>query len=401
MGAQGQRSEGDVGEVWDDVDGAGGDDLDAAIDVETIEPDDLPPDPHDPQVKVRGMLAELAGRAGRIQIWRTRPTWCSGFLASIDIDEGDDLDLGMIKRDWGGGTIRFRPQARGAKGYQYIRGGICLDFTGPPMEAGTPLGRDGRPLPPQVGALPSANYGAAVLPGAHTGNHALDVMSGLFRGLQDRLGSIEQKLAAPAVTADPLADVKRTIALAQAFGDLKKLFGGDQPALEEADEEEEEEEEEQGPPDLEALGLRFLEKKLLEDETVQAELGIKPANKTPAATQPATVLPRAKPQPAPQAAGTQPAPRAAPRPAAAQAPAQAATTDPWGKADPWATEMEPGRSAEHEPLRVVEAEVVDAGPLLDADEILERLELMPKHEQHALLEKLGPRILEILGDIEK
>jgi hypothetical protein len=79
----------------------------------------------------------------RIQLWRKKPTWCAGFLVSIDLSPGEMLDLDVIKQDWGGGEIQIRPMINTPSGMKYCKGGRLVKLSGPPRERGMLLQADG------------------------------------------------------------------------------------------------------------------------------------------------------------------------------------------------------------------------------------------------------------------
>ena len=92
--------------------------------------------------RVQESLANLRG-AGRVAIFRKKPTWCQGYLTTIELSQDEDVDLRQLKADWGGGELQFRPQVQTARGVKWAPGGVTVRLTGPPRESGAILREEG------------------------------------------------------------------------------------------------------------------------------------------------------------------------------------------------------------------------------------------------------------------
>jgi len=220
------------------------------------------PEPADPLATLRD--------AERVQVWRTKPTWCRGLLCTIDLAADEEIDLGQLKDDWGGGVIQLRPMQHTSQGWKFKRGAVSVQFTGPPRERGMPLGRDGEPRAVEVNPRPVVPE-ARALARQTMGADPLGVMAQLFERITDRLDGIERRISlAPeaAPPPDPLAEVKRAGLMVRELRELAGVFAGTEPlpADEPDDDEEDDEGDEEEPQGPEAMLMRLLEKKLTEDE---------------------------------------------------------------------------------------------------------------------------------------
>ena len=222
----------------------------------------------------------------RVQLWRTKPTWCAGFLTNIDIARGEELDLDQIKRDWGGGEIQFRPQVRTPAGMKYARGGGTLPLTGPPRERGVEI------TPHGMFEAPAAARSPVVVETRPASTRSISDAAGpwglvqtMFQGMlgmmqQNMQQSMQQNMqpqqAAPRVVApDPLA------ALGQLEGTLK-IFKRLQATLQPDDDDDDDDD------DAEAAATptdRLLGMLVGQLEQKMASKGSKPATPAkPAAT---------------------------------------------------------------------------------------------------------------------
>ncbi len=220
-----------------------------------------------PELDPAPPLAGLQG-AHEVHVFRKAPLWAEGFVGSVRLGEGDELDLSELKRMWGGGTYQLRPRQNKGRGMQYVPGAVRLSFTGPPMENGQVLDRGtGQP----VIDVPASSLGGYEQRGAvpvrvGPGN-GLDMMGGLFGQLLDRMDRLEARIAQPAavpVPVDPLAEVRKAAGLVRELQGLAGMVLGNVP--EDDDEDDEDDEEAEGPPGIEGLLLKALEKRLVADE---------------------------------------------------------------------------------------------------------------------------------------
>ena len=183
---------------------------------------------------VQETLSALRGY-GRLALFRKKPTWCAGYLCSIELDKDEELDLSAIKKDWGGGEIQFRPQRYTANGVRFAPGGRTLRFTGPPRENGVEITPDGyfgptRAAPPAV----VVQQDRPVRQQQQQGNNTLEQLVVM---LVDRLTTQPRTPAAPPPVResnDPLEQLGKSIAT---FKQLERLMGGSHQ-VEEADDEE-------------------------------------------------------------------------------------------------------------------------------------------------------------------
>lgn len=197
----------------------------------TVAPEDEDEDPN--LAHVQESLRALRG-AGRLALFRKKPTWCAGYLCSIELDKNEEIDLSAIKRDWGGGEIQFRPQHYTANGVRFAPGGRTLRFTGPPRENGVEITPDGYFGPTR------AHAPAVVVQQDRPVRQSTNVLEQLVVMLVDRLTTQQQQpqqrpLAAPPQSTDPLEQLGKSIAT---FKQLERLMGGAGPAEEDADDGE-------------------------------------------------------------------------------------------------------------------------------------------------------------------
>lgn len=253
---------------------------------------------------VQETLSALRG-FGRLALFRKKPTWCAGFLCSIELDKDEEIDLSAIKRDWGGGEIQFRPQRYTSNGVRFAPGGRTLRFTGPPRENGVEITPDGYFGPTRSTAPAVVLQQDRPVRQQASSNNTLEQLVVM---LVDRLTAQPRALAAPPPPAressDPLEQLGKSIAT---FKQLERLMGGAPQA--------EEEEVEEGPAEPPWLG------RLIETALDKIESKKKPQQQQQAA--PSWRLHKSAQAPAPAA---RPAPRAAPAAApAAAAPGPART----------------------------------------------------------------------------
>ncbi len=211
----------------------------------------------EPAICDEDQIAELFANiqsTTRVGLFRRKPTWCQGYLTSIDIHPGEMLDLDQLKQDWGGGEIQFRPMVSTARGMKWAPGGRTLRFTGPPREAGREL-RSAAELGASDGGAPRQVASAA--PVRQDGSFALIQMLLEQNQARDRqMAELMAELrATPRQSARPMGSMLEQLREFKAI--QSELLGG--------------EEEEGAPapaapvdPHTQALmiGLRMLEKKL-------------------------------------------------------------------------------------------------------------------------------------------
>lgn len=189
-------------------------------------------------------LASLRGH-GRISLFRVKPTWCAGFLTTIELSPGEEIDLAGIKRDWGGGSIQFRPQVQTSGGVKWAKGGVTVVLTGLPRENGEILSPDGTRAPERVIIEPRQ---APVRPVPQVDNGAA-LMQTMFSSMMGLLTTVIQQQQQPAgralaaapvaappaaavAPADPLKQLRDALAINR---ELNDVFGGggdddDEPA---------------------------------------------------------------------------------------------------------------------------------------------------------------------------
>ena len=180
----------------------------------------------DPELAhVQEALDALRG-AGRLALFRKKPTWCAGYLTTIELGPNEEIDLAQIKADWGGGEIQFRPQKYTSNGVRFAPGGRTLRFTGPPRENGLEITPDGLGLrQQQPGAVVIHDRPPAVRPAP---DQTMPQLVGMLMQSQSRM--FEQFLALfaaqrtppPTPAADPLAQLTASI---RAYKQLDTLFG--------------------------------------------------------------------------------------------------------------------------------------------------------------------------------
>lgn len=263
---------------------------------------DLNPDEVSAAAEPPDPLSGLRG-VERVHVFRRKPTWCKGLLCSLDLAEDEEIDLGQLKQDWGGGQILLRPLHHTAGGWKYKRGAVSVQFTGPPRERGMPLGRDGDPRIIETSARPVVEPPARGLV-RQTGGDGMAVIAQLFDRIVDRLDRLEARVAVPApapVPHDPLAEVKRAGLMVRELRQLAGVFSGEQSEEPEGDEDEEnEEDEEEGPPSPEAMLMRLLEKKLDEGDKPAEAPQSKTGPRLIRASASASTRPKQPPTPAAQ-----------------------------------------------------------------------------------------------------
>lgn len=324
-------------------------------------------DPPDPLATLRDVE--------RLQVWRTKPTWCRGLLTTVDLASDEEIDLGQLKEDWGGGQIQLRPMKHTPQGWKYARGAVSVQFTGPPRERGLPLGRDGEPRIIETTARPVAEPPGRALARPAGGGDGMALMAQLFDRIVDRLDRLEARVAVPAPVPpphDPLAEVKRAGAMIRELRQLTGMFSGE--PSEEPDEDEDEDEEDEGPPSPEAMLMRLLEKKLDDGGDARHHEAVEPSKKTgPRLIKAKASQPQRQPPPAPakrpvEIIDVEPEAESVPAPSEVSPPTVEAALDPWS-----------GTVAAE--LRGPSGSVASA-----AAPILEQLRAMPTHEALALLD---------------
>ena len=159
--------------------------------------------------RVQESLANLRG-AGRVAIFRKKPTWCQGYLTTIELSQDEDVDLRQLKADWGGGELQFRPQVQTARGVKWAPGGVTVRLTGPPRESGVILREEGGdPVRERVivesprPAAPRVDPSLAMMQTMFTG--MMGVMTSL---LQQRVPAAAAPAPAPAPVPAPVAPVE-------------------------------------------------------------------------------------------------------------------------------------------------------------------------------------------------
>jgi hypothetical protein len=328
-----------------------------------------PVEPADPLATLRD--------AERIQVWRTKPTWCRGLLCTVDLAADEEIDLGQLKEDWGGGVIQLRPMQHTSQGWKYARGAVSIPFTGPPRERGVPLGSDGEPRVIEAEARPVAPPPRA-LATRPMGGDVIGTMAQLFERITDRLDGLERRMVEGAPgPPDPLAEVKRAAAMVHELRGLAGVFAGE--PIEEPDEADDDEEEPEGDEEEsaspEAMLMRLLEKKLTEDEA-----------KPEATPQPASGPRLIK---APRKATPPPAPAPAPAPAAAAA--AVIDVEPEPEPEPahslGIVEPEPDPWTETVPPELRAGSVPAPSPQVLAP-IVEQLKAMPTDQAMELLDQV-------------
>lgn len=178
---------------------------------------------------VQKALESLRG-AGSIQIFRKKPTWCDGYLTTIELGDEEEVDLRQIKADWGGGHLQFRPQVRTAKGMKWAPGGVTVKLTGPPRERGVILQQDGSAPVRERVIVESPR------PAAPRTDPALSMMQTMFTGMMGLVQSMmEQRpgraapapapapVPAPAPAANPLQVLRDAMKMK---AELDEYFGG-------------------------------------------------------------------------------------------------------------------------------------------------------------------------------
>lgn len=321
------------------------------LDLEEVSEAAEPPDP----------LAGLRG-VERVHVFRRKPTWCKGLLCSLDLSEDEEIDLGQLKADWGGGQILLRPLHHTAGGWKYKRGAVSVQFTGTPRERGMPLGRDGDPRVIETTARPVAPPARGLV--RQTGGDGMAVMAQLFDRIVDRLDRLEARVAVPApapLPHDPLAEVKRAGLMVRELRQLAGVFSGE---ASEPEEDEDEDEEDEGPPSPEAMLMRLLEKKLDEGDDKPAA----PQQRAGPRLIKAATRPKQPPTPA-----ARPVEVVEPEPEAEREPAPI-EVDAVSSGDPWTESVAP------ELRGTPSAAAAAAGP------ILEQLRALPTEQAMELLD---------------
>lgn len=178
-----------------------------------------------------GVIDELLGgeNVSRVSLYREKPTSAGGHLETIDVFPGEGLDLESIHREWGGGTIRFRPLDERGK---YAGRSVTVKFSGPPLWHGRPLDHRGQPLDgaERVIDVPATTRYGSPLPATTSrgGEHyeAVRVLGDAFGAMMERLDRIEDRISEPRSNPnDPSAMLAQLTGMAKTMGTLKKLFG--------------------------------------------------------------------------------------------------------------------------------------------------------------------------------
>jgi hypothetical protein len=336
----------------------------------TVEPAG-PGESDDPEVA--DPLATLRG-APRLQIWRSKPTWCKGMLCTIDVADDEEIDLGQLKEDWGGGTMMLRPmEYKHGQGWHYVKGAVSVTMTGEPLEAGNPIGsRRGQRVVDTTAREP---MGSTPVRSTGGGQRGMELMSGLFDRITDRLDRLEQRLATPvAVTPpDPLGEVKRAAAMVHELRGIAGIFAGtDVPDDDDDDDDDEEEPERPKTPEemLMHLAEGYLEKKAEEGDAPQA---------APAAPKP-RLIHRAKQVPSP----SQPAPQPAVATLAAE-PEEFPEPEPEPEPEPVVVHPEPDPWGRTVPAEMRGNTAVATAPALDPAGIADMLRGLPPEQAMDLL----------------
>ena len=192
----------------------------------------------------------------RIQLWRKKPTWCAGFLVSIDLSPGEMLDLDGIKQDWGGGEIQFRPMINTPKGMKYCAGGRLVKLSGPPREKGMLLQADGSvALPERAGGVALPAETRARPDGSMLGLLQVLIEQGRERDRQHAELVAELRRRAPTQAASPMGSMLEQV---RQFKALQTELGG----FEDGEDDEPPPRRESAQDRLMTLGLSMLEKKI-------------------------------------------------------------------------------------------------------------------------------------------
>lgn len=211
------------------------------------DPHDLEPEEGDPDLAhVQAVIRGLRG-AGPIQIWRKKPTWCQGYLTTIEVGRGEQLDLRQLKADWGGGELQFRPQTLTDRGIRFARGGGTIRFTGPPREFGREITPDG-----YVNRAPAPAAAIERVPAVRPVglDPSTQMMMLMF---QELMGVLRRPAPRAEVERDPLGDAEK---LLMRLHRMQGLLGGH---------EDEDEDEEPAKSSIEEKVLEVLLKKFDRD----------------------------------------------------------------------------------------------------------------------------------------
>lgn len=170
-------------------------------------------------------LLQDVGIGWSVSLNRIRPSWCKGWLETIETTPDEKIDMQYIADTWGGETIRLRildPQGR-------WRGGKDFHVARAPMHHGRPLEHpeDKRERLAREERARERRNESERLNGAgstHDSNMFSTVID-LVRSQNEASSKVYQDLAA-AQTRDPMG-IDDLIKFANGLKDLQGVFGGD------------------------------------------------------------------------------------------------------------------------------------------------------------------------------
>lgn len=74
-----------------------------------------------------------------VSIWRARPSWCKGYLETMEVDPQSPLDLDYLAGNWGGETLTIRIRDENGR---YSKGADIDLASYPPKFQGVPISRN-------------------------------------------------------------------------------------------------------------------------------------------------------------------------------------------------------------------------------------------------------------------
>ena len=182
----------------------------------------------EPDISRLERLLQDVEQGWKVSIYRAAPSWCRGYLETIEIyDPSDKLDLPGILKKWGGQKLHVKIHDERGK---WLGGGSISCFTFPPRRFGKEITEE------DLDSLPTTAYQhqpyLGIVPHQQSSPN-MDItklLEMVQRGKQDEVNRYlalleRQHQVIPSSPTDPQSMMGMMMGMMEMFGRMRKLFG--------------------------------------------------------------------------------------------------------------------------------------------------------------------------------